>query len=202
MDEGVAGLHPHPHFAKSSNPFLPAAPFPGQPPLSDRIDRALRVDWAGEQAAEKIYGAQLAILGRHHPLTPVLAEMRAQESIHAQAFEVRLREAGTRPSLLQPVWKIAGTLLGTVTAWMGGGEVMACTVAVEEVIDAHYLDQVVDLQDEAPELASFLEKCRQDEAHHLEVGEAHLDPGGGTAPWIHRWVGWGTRFAVAVAKRI
>jgi ubiquinone biosynthesis monooxygenase Coq7 len=197
MDE----LTVRPPLSKNSSAFLPASPFPGQPPLSDRIDRALRVDWAGEQAAEKIYGAQLAILGPFHPLTPVLEEMRAQESIHAQAFEARLLATSTRPSLLQPLWKMAGTILGSLTAYGGEHGVMACTVAVEEVIDAHYRHQVRDLEGEAPELAGFLEKCRQDEAHHLEVGQAHLHHGA-VARWTHRWVRWGTRCAVAVAQRI
>ena len=43
-----------------------------------------------------------------------------------------------RPSALHPVWHVAGYALGAATALLGREAAMACTVAVEEVIDEHY----------------------------------------------------------------
>ena len=40
-----------------------------------------------------------------------------------------------------PVWHAAGFALGAATALMGERAAMACTVAVEEVIDEHYAKQ-------------------------------------------------------------
>ena len=43
---------------------------------------------------------------------------------------------------MQPLWKIAGFALGAGTALLGKKAAMTCTVAVEEVIDEHYQEQL------------------------------------------------------------
>ncbi len=43
-----------------------------------------------------------------------------------------------RPTVLSPLWHVAGFALGAATALMGEKAAMACTVAVEETIDEHY----------------------------------------------------------------
>jgi ubiquinone biosynthesis monooxygenase Coq7 len=56
---------------------------------------------------------------------------------------------------------------------------MACTVAVEEVITAHYNDQLRTLNQpgfEAPEdqkLKAVIKKHRDDEEHHRDIGIEH-----------------------------
>jgi ubiquinone biosynthesis monooxygenase Coq7 len=46
---------------------------------------------------------------------------------------------------------------------------MACTVAVEEVIDAHYGDQAERLGDSEPALKATIEEFRGDEIEHRAV---------------------------------
>ena len=43
-----------------------------------------------------------------------------------------------RPSALTPFWSIAGYTLGVASALLGPRAAMACTEAVEEVINEHY----------------------------------------------------------------
>ena len=57
-----------------------------------------------------------------------------------------------RPTALMPLWHVAGYALGAVTALMGEKAAMACTVAVESVIDEHYAKQEVQLGEEETEL--------------------------------------------------
>jgi ubiquinone biosynthesis monooxygenase Coq7 len=45
---------------------------------------------------------------------------------------------------------------------------MACTAAVEEVIDDHYAAQIRELAPTRPELAETLEAFRRDEVEHRE----------------------------------
>lgn len=59
--------------------------------------------------------------------------MRLQEREHLAKFEKLMRERRVRPSLLMPVWHVAGYALGYVTASLGKEAAMACTQAVEEV---------------------------------------------------------------------
>src|SRR5687767_15609591 len=93
---------------------------PGWRPGDDRADTRsmLRVDQAGEYGATRIYAGQLAVLGDRHPSARIIARMAAQEKRHLDRFDALLTERGVRPTLLQPLWKIAGHALGAATALM------------------------------------------------------------------------------------
>src|SRR5215831_21081619 len=106
---------------------------PGDPSPADAIARMLRVDHAGEYGATRIYGGQLDVLG--HGRAGVIRQMAETENRHLARFETLLRERQVRPTLLHPLWTITGYALGAATALLGQRAAMACTVAVEEVID-------------------------------------------------------------------
>lgn len=145
---------------------------PGDPSRQEQIARMLRVDHAGEYGAVRIYAGQLAVLGRTES-GPVIRRMAAQEKKHLERFDRLLPERRVRPTLLGPVWHAAGFALGAATALLGERAAMACTVAVEEVIDEHYAAQAAALGDEEPGLKSTLEEFRQDEIAHRDEGLAH-----------------------------
>jgi ubiquinone biosynthesis monooxygenase Coq7 len=75
--------------------------------------------------------------------------------------------------VLHPVWHVAGFALGAATALLGQRAAMACTVAVEEVIDQHYAEQAEQLGDSEPELKATIEKFRAEELEHRDIGLAH-----------------------------
>ncbi|SNX83639.1 related to Ubiquinone biosynthesis protein COQ6 and COQ7 [Melanopsichium pennsylvanicum] len=113
----------------------------------------LRVDHSGEIAANTIYQGQADMFGalgdtKNRDLS---IEMWQTEKKHLEVMRALLRQHNVRPSLLLPVWSIAGRILGSVTALMGPRSAMACTEAVESVIGEHYDDQL-------KELRSILEK--------------------------------------------
>ena len=72
--------------------------------------------------------------------------MAEQERQHLAAFERLLAERGVRPTALSPLWRAAGFALGAASALAGPRAAMACTVAVEEEIDAHYARQIEALE--------------------------------------------------------
>ena len=96
----------------------------------------VRVDQAGEYGATRIYCGQLAVLGSHAASRPI-ARMQSQEEQHLRTFDEMMVERGIRPTLLQPVWTVAGHALGAATALMSPSAAMACTAAVETEIDRH-----------------------------------------------------------------
>ena len=79
-----------------------------------------------------------------------IRRMAEQEKRHLAAFDALLRERTGTPTALHPVWHVAGYVLGAATALLGERAAMACTVAVEEVIDEHYRDQAELLGDTRP----------------------------------------------------
>jgi len=176
---------------------------PGDLTPEERKEQLLRVDHAGEYGARRIYEGQLAILGRSKK-APILRHMLEQEVEHLRTFEKMLPERRVRPTLLQPVWHIAGFALGAATALMGERAAMACTVAVEEVIDEHYAEQAAELEDdpEEQELRETIERFRLEELEHRDIGlehEAELTPG---YEILSGLIKAGSRAAIWLSKRI
>lgn len=76
--------------------------------------------------------------------------MLEQEKVHLAKFEELLPLNKSRPTILLPIWNIAGFCLGAGTALMGKEAAMACTVAVESVIGTHYNNQIRELLEDDP----------------------------------------------------
>jgi ubiquinone biosynthesis monooxygenase Coq7 len=144
---------------------------PGDPSGAALVDRILRVDHAGEYGARRIYAGQLAVLGKS-PSAPALRHMAEQEAQHLRAFEKLMVERRARPTALLPIWHVAGFALGAATALLGERAAMACTVAVEEVIDQHYRGQIESLGEEEGPLGETLEAFRRDEVAHRDTALA------------------------------
>jgi ubiquinone biosynthesis monooxygenase Coq7 len=174
---------------------------PGDPTREQLVQRVLRVDHAGEYGAVRIYEGQLAVLGRR-PAGAVIREMAAKEREHLATFDALLPKRRVRPSALQPVWHVAGFALGAATALLGAKAAMACTVAVEEVIDEHYAKQVKALGDDEPELKEICERYREEELEHRDTALAH---GADEAPanrLLTAVVKAGSRTAIWLSERI
>src|SRR5256885_4937318 len=142
---------------------------PGDPTPGAAVRRILRVDHAGEYGAARIYAGQLAVLRRSEK-APVLREMQTQEQQHLDRFSDLVVRRRVRPTALLPVWHLAGFALGVVTAALGERAAMACTVAVEEAIDAHYAEQIAALDDSEQDLRATLEKNRDHRLQHRDIG--------------------------------
>lgn len=146
--------------------------WPGDPDKDALVESMIRVNQAGEYGAMRIYVGQLAVL-RHGPAAEKIKEMAAQERKHLDAFNKLAAERRVRPTALEPLWHMAGFALGAATALMGEKAAMACTVAVEEVIEEHYADQAAKLgEDEAP-LRETIQEFRADELEHRDTAVAH-----------------------------
>jgi 3-demethoxyubiquinol 3-hydroxylase len=174
---------------------------PGDPPPEAEIGRMLRVDHAGEYGAARIYAGQLAVL-RRSDKAPVLREMQAQEQQHLDRFADLIARRRVRPTAMLPVWHLAGFVLGAMTAALGERAAMACTVAVEDAIEAHYAAQIAALDDTEHELRATLEKFRDDELAHRDVA---LRSGAEQAPGdrlLSAAIRRGCRVAIGISERI
>ncbi len=129
---------------------------PGDPTPAEAIARVIRVDQAGEYGARRIYEGQLAVLPPG-PARTAVEHMAAQERRHLQVFDKMMVDRRVRPTALGPLWHVAGYALGAATALLGGKAAMACTVAVEEVIDRHYARQAAALPESEDELKTTIE---------------------------------------------
>ena len=162
---------------------------PGPSHARAQIARILRVDQAGEFGAKRIYQGQIDVFAKRPGMArteALVRHMAEQEDEHLNRFTELVAERQVRPTVLEPFWNVAGYALGAATALMGERAAMACTAAVEEVIDEHYARQQSSLErlkqsgtDEAAIKAS-IDKFRADEAehHHTAIEEgAEQTPG-------------------------
>lgn len=174
---------------------------PGDLDKDGMLARILRVNQAGELGAVRIYQGQRAVLGkgRHGP---VLAKMAEQEQHHLDTFSRLISQRGVRPTALAPLWHVAGFALGAGTALLGERVAMACTVAVEEAIDAHYANQAAKLGEDEAELKATIETFRAEELEHRDIGlanEAEQAPG---YPVLSAAIKTGCRLAIWLSERV
>ena len=161
----------------------------------------IRVDQAGEYGATRIYQGQLAILRRGRG-AGAIREMAEQEQRHLAQFNRLTAERRVRPTALSPLWHVAGYALGAATALLGERAAMACTVAVEEVIDGHYARQEEALATSDPELAETIRAARADELAHRDTALAHDAKETPGYPLIGAAIKTGARLAIWLSERI
>jgi len=173
---------------------------PGDP-VADR-DSMIRVDQAGEYGATRIYAGQLAVLRRNSPASKLIARMDGQERRHLERFNALMAQRRVRPTVLQPVWDVAGFALGAATALMSEEAAMACTDAVETEIDRHYGRQLEELGDDDPELAADIKEFRAEELEHRDSARQAGATRAFGYPLLTAAVRAGCRVAIGLSKRI
>ena len=178
----------------------------GDPTKDELINRFIRVDHAGEYGAKRIYEGQLAILGDSDD-GDVLREMAVAEERHLATFDKLIVERRVRPSALMPLWQVAGFALGAGTALLGRKAAMACTAAIEEVIEEHYADQSEQLdtlpgKEAEPELKRIIDEFRVEEIEHRDIAldnDAEQAPG---YPLLTSAIKTGSRLAIWLSERV
>ena len=186
---------------------------PGESVAERRMQSMIRVDHAGEYGAVQIYRGQRAVFerieGRTHAAR-VIAEMEAGEAEHLKTFDRLIAERGVRPTIMAPVWRIAGFGLGAITALMGERAAHACTEAVEDVIEDHYARQSQTLASNDgrkdgrndPELKDVIDRFREDEIGHKQTA---IDQGARQAPGysvLSALIKIGCRAAIRISEKI
>lgn len=177
------------------------------------LDRELSSNVAGETGAVYIYKGALAAMS----LVPTgskdaldfCQEHMQNEAAHLQLFEAVVHDS--KQTVLLPVWRMAGWVLGFLPTLIGGSKGLYVTVeAVETFVEEHYQEQIVPLRKEgmSTELVRLLEHCCEDEVHHKEDAAQKLLGPGQTefhAWWAKPWsamVRTGSTIAAELARRI
>jgi 3-demethoxyubiquinol 3-hydroxylase len=179
-------------------------PLPPGVAQSDDVAAMIRVDHAGEYGAVRIYEGQLAVLGARpaaRKTAQAIRKMARQEQDHLKAFDTLVNERRVRPTALAPIWNVAGFALGAATALLGEKAAMACTAAVEEVIDEHYASQIARIENDDA-LKEQIESFRADELAHRDEALAR---GAEDAPGyraLSAAIKAGCRLAIKLSERL
>jgi ubiquinone biosynthesis monooxygenase Coq7 len=170
----------------------------GDPGPEEQLARMIRVDQAGEYGAVRIYQGQRAVLRNNK----ILKHMEQQEREHLARFNALAAQHRVRPTLLQPLWHLAGFALGAGTALLGERAAMACTVAVEDVIEEHYARQEVALGEDQPELKATVTQFRAEEMEHRRQAVENGAEQAAAYPVLYSAISAGTRLAIWLSERI
>lgn len=179
--------------------------FPGARAQDRRLAAMVRVDHAGEFGAVQIYRGQHAVFSRaagKEQTASLIAEMEEGERHHLETFDRLIAERRVRPTLMAPVWRVAGFGLGVATALLGERAAHACTEAVEEVIEDHYARQAQEIGPTDPELSGLVKQFREEELQHRDTAIAN---GARDAPGYSLLSGaikLGCRAAIYISERV
>ena len=178
---------------------------PGAGAGAARLAEILRVDHAGELGAVHIYRGQRTVFGQapgKARISGQLEEMESHEARHLSRFETLLAERRVRPTLMAPLWRLAGFTLGAGTALMGEKAAHACTEAVETVIGEHYARQVAELADREPALSEELSGFRDEELAHRDLAIEEGAKAAPAYPLLSAAIRFGCRAAIRISEKI
>jgi ubiquinone biosynthesis monooxygenase Coq7 len=125
-----------------------------------------------------------------------------QEQRHLKRFDHLMTERRVRPTVLQPLWNVAGFALGAGTALIGTEAAMACTDAIETEIDRHYKRQLDSLGADDPELSGDIAEFREEEIEHRDTARAAGSEAAPVYPLLTGAIRAACRVAIGLSKRV
>ena len=166
-----------------------------------RMDEIIRVDHAGEHGAIAIYKGQLSALSLigDKKTSSIISEMAEGEKAHAKEFDRLVKERKTRPTALMPLWSLAGYTLGVISVIGGKDSVMACTEAVEDVID-----KIEELESSGKEqdILKTIKKFHAEEVEHEKIAKNEITENTPTLKIFKNLVGLGCKTAINLSEKI
>ena len=161
--------------------------------------RLMRVDHAGEVAAQALYRGQ-SLVARDAALRDTLLTAAREEHDHLAWCEQRVTELGSHASFLTPVWYGGSFVIGMLAGLSGVRTSLGFLGETERQVTRHLDDHLKRLP--AGDVASrrILEKMREDEIRH---GTSAMAAGGEELPDpVKRMMRCASRIMTAVAFRV
>lgn len=125
----------------------------------------MRVNHAGEIAAQALYHGQ-ALASRSKATRDLLLRSAREETDHLAWCEERLRELGSRPSLLNPLWYCGSFAIGALAAALGDRVSLGFVVETERQVEGHLDEHLARLPAEDSRSRAILQAMRTDEIAH------------------------------------
>lgn len=131
----------------------------------------MRVNHVGEVCAQALYDAQ-GRFARSEQLRRQFALAGREEEDHLAWTAERLRELGSRPSLLNPLWYAGAYALGAIAAKMGDADSLGFVVETERQVEAHLVGHLEKLPPQDAKSRAIVAQMAIDEAAHGAAARA------------------------------
>jgi len=139
----------------------------------------MRVNHVGEVCAQALYQAQAQFAKSDEIRQQFLLAGREEED-HLAWTAQRLRELGSHPSLLNPLWYAGAYALGAVAATLGDARSLGFVVETERQVEAHLNGHLDELPPQDAKSLAIVRQMSADEAAHgataRELGATEVSP--------------------------
>ena len=162
-----------------ANPAGGAADNPLSATERDRAARLMRVNHAGEIAAQALYRGQ-ALVARDPALRAELLRAAGEEHDHLAWCEARTRELGKEVSRLTPLWYAGSLVIGTAAGLAGDRISLGFLAETERQVTEHLDGHLQRLPGQDQRSRQIVTRMRAEENHHRDTavarGAAGLPP--------------------------
>lgn len=138
----------------------------------------MRINHVGEVCAQALYQAQ-KLTAHSAPVRAQMDEAAREEEDHLAWCADRLRELGSRPSLLNPVWYAGAFAIGWLAGRAGDRVSLGFVAETERQVEHHLTSHLDKLPPADGRSRAILAQMRDDEIRH---GDAARDAGGVPLP--------------------
>lgn len=131
----------------------------------------MRVNHVGEVCAQALYESQ-GRFARSGAMRQQFQQAGREEEDHLAWTAERLRELGSRPSILNPLWYAGAYMLGAVAARMGDTRSLGFVVETERQVEAHLAGHLKSLPEQDVKSRAIVDQMRVDEMAHGAAAQA------------------------------
>jgi ubiquinone biosynthesis monooxygenase Coq7 len=149
-----------------------------QPEERRRIGALMRVNHAGEVAAQALYQGQAAV-ARTAVLRETLLAAGREEADHLDWCSRRLGELGTHVSYLSPLWYAGSFAIGMLAGLSGDRFSLGFVGETERQVGDHLQNHLQQIPAEDSRTRAIIEQMHSDEERH---GNAAMSAGGASLP--------------------
>lgn len=153
---------------RASRPTPGSAGVPLDEPDRRQAASLMRVNHAGEVAAQGLYHGQ-ALMARNPAVRGLLERAAREEADHLAWCETRLKELGSRPSLLQPLWYAGSFAIGVAAGLSSDPVSLGFVAETERQVERHLDSHLEQLPPDDQRSREILTAMRDDEQAHGDL---------------------------------
>lgn len=132
----------------------------------------MRVNHVGEICAQALYRAQ-AMVSKQPATREMLLDAAAEEVDHLAWCAERLKELGSRPSLLNPLWYAGAFSLGLLAGRAGDAINLGFMAETEKQVEEHLHGHLSSLPAQDARSRRIVEQMSEDEREHRYTAVSH-----------------------------
>ena len=177
VDQALRTVFGQPVTTGRPNPAMTAPAAELQPVEQQEAGRLMRINHTGEVCAQALYQGQ-ALTARLETVRDRMEQATIEENDHLVWCEERLKELGSHPSILNPLFYAGAFMIGAAAGKAGDRWSLGFVAETEHQVVEHLKAHLRRLPAQDQPSRAILEQMKEDEARHatqaLEAGGTRL----------------------------